>query len=136
MSGIMHKVKDALTGDKDTTDTTTATGTQGHHPTATEHTAGAHSSNATHANIGGTGTGTGTGTGMGTGTGTDKMGTGYGHATTGTTTAGPHSSSFGNKADPRVDSNLGMIITQNRPLFADCYRIRPAAYNWDNSKWS
>ncbi|KAL9045808.1 MAG: hypothetical protein Q9214_001215 [Letrouitia sp. 1 TL-2023] len=130
MSGLMHKVKDALTGDKNAADTT-GTGTQVYHPTTTEHAAGTHASNATHANVGGTSTtagphssnlankadprvdsdldpsrhGTGY-TGTGTGTGTDKMGTGYGHATTGTTTAGPHSSNIANKGDLRVDSNL------------------------------
>ena len=33
-----------------------------------------------------------------------------GHGTTGSSTAGPHSSNLANKADPRVDSDLGMLI--------------------------
>ncbi|KAL9611693.1 MAG: hypothetical protein Q9167_003688, partial [Letrouitia subvulpina] len=82
MSGLIHKVKDALTGDKDTADTTT-TGTQGHHHSTTEHTAGAHGSNTTPANVSGT-----------------------------STTAGPHSSNLANKADPRVDSDLGQSLKE------------------------
>lgn len=35
---------------------------------------------------------------------------GIGGTTTGSTNAGPHSSSLANKADPRVDSDLGMFI--------------------------
>lgn len=46
--------------------------------------------------------------GAGSGYGSSKTGnTGYG-STGGSATAGPHSSNLANKADPRVDSDLGM----------------------------
>ena len=58
-------------------------------------------SHGTHGTTSGYGSSTGTGYGSNTGmTGTES---GYGSSNT---TAGPHSSSMGNKADPRVDSDL------------------------------
>lgn len=46
----------------------------------------------------------------GAGNTSSTSGTGYGsgHGSTGTSTAGPHSSNLANKADPRVDSDLGL----------------------------
>lgn len=54
-------------------------------------------------------------TGSGT-TGYGSTGTGTsGYGSTGThRTAGPHSSDLGNKADPRVDSDLGVLMTKNK----------------------
>lgn len=47
-----------------------------------------------------------------TGTGTTGYGSGTtGYGSTGTHhTAGPHSTDLANKADPRIDSDLGMLI--------------------------
>ncbi|KAL8746262.1 MAG: hypothetical protein Q9190_001688 [Brigantiaea leucoxantha] len=103
MSGLMHKVKDALTGEKDTPAATAANqgkNEYGHHHTATEHGAGTHgnetadplTSGAMKFNkndmVGRTGDSTGR------------------DNTSASTNAGPHSSNLANKADPRVDSDL------------------------------
>ncbi|KAL8871058.1 MAG: hypothetical protein Q9174_003037 [Haloplaca sp. 1 TL-2023] len=137
MSGLMNKVKDAISGDKHQGDTT---GThQGHNEhgqgySTTEGGMGSHGSNmgnkvdprvdsdldgnrhtsgtTSGGMTGSHGTGSGmTGSGMtgshGTGSGMTGSGMGGGMGTGhSSTTAGPHSSSMGNKADPRVDSDL------------------------------
>ena len=84
MSGLVNKVKDALSGDKTASGNTTT---------------GAHSG------VGGTHGATTTSTGASThpvGGGTHA-----GTTTAGSTNAGPHSSNLANTADPRVDSDLG-----------------------------
>ena len=86
MSGIINKVKDALSKDDKTHEGTTGTTTTGTGITGSS----AHT------------TGTGHTTGLPTGTTT---------TTTGSTNAGPHSSNLANKADPRVDSDLGELNT-------------------------
>lgn len=48
-----------------------------------------------------------TGSGL---TGSNTTGAGYGSSGYGSTTAGPHSSNLANKADPRVDSDLGKFF--------------------------
>ncbi|KAL2023107.1 hypothetical protein VTK56DRAFT_3713 [Thermocarpiscus australiensis] len=102
MSGIVHKIKDAMHGDKT------------HHGSAPEGTHGPHNSRPANAldprvdsdrdnsrTVGGAGTGTGTGRTAGHGE--------YGSSGFGTGTAegayGPHSSRVGNTLDPRVDSD-------------------------------
>ncbi|KAI4238384.1 MAG: hypothetical protein L6R40_005746 [Gallowayella cf. fulva] len=85
MSGLMHKVKDALSGEKNTPEAASAnqgSNEYGHTP----------SSNLTHGGIG-----------QSSASGDRTTHTGYG---TDSTNAGPHSSNAGNKMDPRVDSDL------------------------------
>ena len=81
MSGIINKVKDAMSKD----DTKTHEGTTGTTTTGT--------------GITGSSAHTGHTTGVPVGTST----------TSGSTTAGPHGSNLTNKADPRVDSDLGKL---------------------------
>ncbi|KAI4197240.1 MAG: hypothetical protein LQ350_006071 [Teloschistes chrysophthalmus] len=85
MSGLMHKVKDALSGDKHTPESAAAN--QGSNEYGQGHST--------------------SGTGIVAGSTTGHDNTGYGSHGTSSTTAGPHSSNLGNKADPRVDSDLG-----------------------------
>lgn len=114
MSGIIHKVKDALTGgDKHHDDTTHS----GHHTTGTTGTTGTHHTTAgPHSTDianradprvdsdrdGRTGLTGATGSGL-TETGHHTTGTGLTGA--GHHTHGPHSSDLANRADPRVDSD-------------------------------
>ncbi|KAI4241592.1 MAG: hypothetical protein LQ352_007411 [Teloschistes flavicans] len=84
MSGLMNKVKDALSGDKHTSEAAAAN--QGNNEYGHGHST------------------PGTGIVASSTTGNDS--TGYGSHGTSSTTAGPHSSNLGNKADPRVDSDL------------------------------
>ena len=110
MSGLMHKVKDAISGDK-TADNTGANqsgnGETAYNPfpklmlihlTEYGHGTGSHGTTA------GSTTGSSFSGGNNTGPGLTGSDTGYG---SGSTTAGPHSSNLDNKADPRVDSDLG-----------------------------
>ena len=115
MSGIINKVKDALTGDKHTSEAHAANqGSSGRYTHPCYHPAQQLKPTAYDSTATGTGhhhgthhSGTTTGSGL-TGSGT--------HATSGTTgtgltgshhqtTAGPHSD-IGNKIDPRVDSDM------------------------------
>jgi hypothetical protein len=122
MSNIVHKVKDALTGNKDHDTTTGATHTSSTNPNyygSDSTNAGPHTSNTANkldprvdsdrdgSYTVGTGNtyGSNTGThGMAGMTGTSGTGT-YGHTTSGG--HGPHSSGMANRADPFVDSTSG-----------------------------
>ncbi|KAL9603549.1 MAG: hypothetical protein Q9219_001051 [cf. Caloplaca sp. 3 TL-2023] len=116
MSGLMHKVKDALSGEKNTPEAAAANkgnNEYGHHHTTTEGGAGTHGSNLTHSGIGQSSTsgdplhsGKGVKLSHNDMTGQTTDSSGYGTHATGSATAGPHSSSMANKADPRVDSDL------------------------------
>lgn len=77
MSGLINKVKDALSKDDKTYDTTgtAPTGAPTHRTTGVGHPSGTHAGTTS--------------------------------TTAGSTNAGPHSSNVANKADPRVDSDLG-----------------------------
>lgn len=94
MSGLINKIKDAVSGDHTTTSNTTSTTTHGvtdsygNRQTGLDGTAGTHTA--------GHNTGYSSNTGM------------TGHNTSGVPegTAGPHSSRVANAADPRVDSDL------------------------------
>ena len=69
---------------------------------------GGHTSGTTGSGLTGHNDSTGYGShGTGSGLTGRNDNTGFG---TGSTTAGPHSSNLGNKADPRVDSDLGQSI--------------------------
>lgn len=127
MSNIVHKVKDALTGNKDHHDTTTGTTTTSssnpNYYGSDSTNAGPHSSNVANKvdprvdsdrdgskTVGNTtayGSSTGTGThGMTGMTGTGTTGTsGFGTHSSGG--HGPHSSGIANRADPYVDSTSG-----------------------------
>ncbi|KAL8835051.1 MAG: hypothetical protein Q9170_003480 [Blastenia crenularia] len=104
MSGLMHKVKDALSGEKNTPEAAAANKGNNEYGSGTQ---------ATHSGIGHSSTSgdplhSGKGTTLSgndmTGRTTDSSG--YGSHSAGTATAGPHSSNLANKADPRVDSDL------------------------------
>ena len=82
----------------------------GHHHTTTEGGAGTHGSNLTHSGIGQSSTGQGTSLSGNDMTGRHTDSSGYGTHSAGTAGAGPHSSNLANKADPRVDSDLGRSI--------------------------
>lgn len=100
----------------------------GHGHTTTEGGAGTHGSNLTHSGIGQSSTSgdplhSGKGTTL---SGNDMTGrttdtSGYGSHSTGTATAGPHSSGLANKADPRVDSDLGGSRFSTSPWFELTY---------------
>lgn len=110
MSGLMHKMKDAISGDKNTENTGANQSGNGDtaynpfpklvliHPTEYGHGTGSHGTTAAST------TGSRFSGANNTGPGLTGSDTGYG---SGSTTAGPHSSNLGNKADPRVDSDLG-----------------------------
>ncbi|KAL2758059.1 hypothetical protein ACRALDRAFT_1061307 [Sodiomyces alcalophilus JCM 7366] len=111
MSGLVHKIKDAITSDKSSepAGSHSSHGTHGAHDSRTGHTAdpvGAGSSTlgtgSTTDNFGTSGTGiTGAPGGSGTAGTTGTTGA-YGSSNT---RAGPHQSDMANKMDPRVDSD-------------------------------
>lgn len=78
-----------------------------------------------------------TGTGV---TGSHSTGTRDTHGTHGTTgagygstIAGPHSSNIANKADPRVDSDLGrLFISSSQKFSIRLTNFRWAWYSWNN----
>ena len=55
--------------------------------------------------------------GAGNTSSTSGTGVGSGYGSTGTSTAGPHSSNLSNKADPRVDSDLGKLWRLSEKVF-------------------
>ncbi|KAL8748624.1 MAG: hypothetical protein Q9184_007180 [Pyrenodesmia sp. 2 TL-2023] len=109
MSGLMNKVKDALSGDKN--NTAEAEANKGPHDyhhghSSTSGETGSYGANPTHGGLDQSSTSRDpmhSGRDDMTGRTTDTSG--YGSHSTGSATTGPHSSSMANKADPRVDSD-------------------------------
>ncbi|KAL8917362.1 MAG: hypothetical protein Q9208_007979 [Pyrenodesmia sp. 3 TL-2023] len=109
MSGLMNKVKDVLSSDKN--NTAEAEANKGPHDYHHDHSstsggAGSYGANPTHGGLDQSSTSRDpmhSGRDDLTGRTTDTSG--YGSHSTGSTTTGPHSSSMANKADPRVDSD-------------------------------